>query len=307
MGTPLLRAVAACAALTVCAAQAANDRPSRAGRSAALPPVACDRAHREHRRRGLQRPLRIHEAGPMSSAWKTTSTPSTFPAPYGLQVTGIVVNMWQGGRHGRIGQRGLEPVRLQPAWPVGTRTRTRFAGGAAGQAAVRRLHAAGRRHVCLVDQQHQREPQPRSRSAGYTFGLHRRLHTAGAGAGHICPAAGRARPRRRPRAPAPWRSSRGLFHSYNPTKAKPSSVSGLYIIQHPNGEPKQLVLRNNELVDTPNQFVAYVADTSPGSSGSPVYNDQWEVVALHHALQTCASQGRQHPEPRRVIVGSGHG
>lgn len=55
------------------------------------------------------------------------------------------------------------------------------------------------------------------------------------------------------------------------------------IIQHPNGEPKQLVLRNNEIVDTPDQFLTYVADTSPGSSGSPVLNDQWEVVALHHA------------------------
>lgn len=55
------------------------------------------------------------------------------------------------------------------------------------------------------------------------------------------------------------------------------------IIQHPNGEPKQLVLRNNELVDTPEQFLTYRTDTSPGSSGSPVYNDRWEVVALHHA------------------------
>lgn len=55
------------------------------------------------------------------------------------------------------------------------------------------------------------------------------------------------------------------------------------IIQHPNGEPKQLVLRNNEIVDTPDQFLTYVADTAPGSSGSPVLNDQWEVVALHHA------------------------
>jgi V8-like Glu-specific endopeptidase len=55
------------------------------------------------------------------------------------------------------------------------------------------------------------------------------------------------------------------------------------IIQHPNGEPKQLVLRNNEIVDTPDRFLTYKADTSPGSSGSPVYNDQWEVVALHHA------------------------
>ena len=27
----------------------------------------------------------------------------------------------------------------------------------------------------------------------------------------------------------------------------------------------------------------YETDTAPGSSGSPVFNDQWEVVALHHS------------------------
>jgi endonuclease G len=33
-----------------------------------------------------------------------------------------------------------------------------------------------------------------------------------------------------------------------------------------------------------------MADTAPGSSGSPVFNDQWEVVALHHAsVRTPAS------------------
>jgi V8-like Glu-specific endopeptidase len=29
--------------------------------------------------------------------------------------------------------------------------------------------------------------------------------------------------------------------------------------------------------------VQYTTDTLPGSSGSPVFNDNWEVVALHHA------------------------
>lgn len=55
------------------------------------------------------------------------------------------------------------------------------------------------------------------------------------------------------------------------------------IIQHPNGEPKQLALRENRLVDELEQFLHYVTDTAPGSSGSPVFNDQWEVVALHHS------------------------
>ncbi len=55
------------------------------------------------------------------------------------------------------------------------------------------------------------------------------------------------------------------------------------IVQHPRGEKKQVALRENRLVDVPGQFLHYTADTEPGSSGSPVFNDQWEVVALHHA------------------------
>lgn len=61
----------------------------------------------------------------------------------------------------------------------------------------------------------------------------------------------------------------------------------LNIIQHPRGQPKQIVLRANQLVDLPDapydMFAHYITDTEPGSSGSPVYNDQWEVVALHHS------------------------
>jgi V8-like Glu-specific endopeptidase len=55
------------------------------------------------------------------------------------------------------------------------------------------------------------------------------------------------------------------------------------IIQHPNGEPKQLAIRNNQVVDELELFLHYRTDTDPGSSGSPVFNDQWEVVALHHS------------------------
>ncbi|MCA9045040.1 MAG: trypsin-like peptidase domain-containing protein [Planctomycetaceae bacterium] len=61
---------------------------------------------------------------------------------------------------------------------------------------------------------------------------------------------------------------------------KGESVS---IIQHPNGEAKQIALRENRVVDLLDRFAHYSTDTAPGSSGSPVYNDQWEVVALHHS------------------------
>lgn len=57
----------------------------------------------------------------------------------------------------------------------------------------------------------------------------------------------------------------------------------LNIIQHPKGEAKQIVLRHNKLIDLLDTFAHYLTDTEPGSSGSPVYNDQWEVVALHHS------------------------
>lgn len=55
------------------------------------------------------------------------------------------------------------------------------------------------------------------------------------------------------------------------------------IIQHPNGEPKQLAVRENEVIDFPDPWLHYRTDTAPGSSGSPVFNDQWQLVALHHS------------------------
>jgi endonuclease G len=56
------------------------------------------------------------------------------------------------------------------------------------------------------------------------------------------------------------------------------------IIQHPNGERKQLALRENKVTAiSEERFLQYQTDTAPGSSGSPVLNDQWEVVALHHS------------------------
>jgi endonuclease G len=54
------------------------------------------------------------------------------------------------------------------------------------------------------------------------------------------------------------------------------------IIQHPEGGYKQVVIRENRLVTRLDTVLHYVADTLPGSSGSPVFNDQWEVIALHH-------------------------
>ena len=71
-----------------------------------------------------------------------------------------------------------------------------------------------------------------------------------------------------------------------PTIGKAEKGDPLNIIQHPRGGLKMIALRNNEVIDIPKgkpDFLYYTTDTEPGSSGSPCFNDQWELVALHHS------------------------
>lgn len=77
------------------------------------------------------------------------------------------------------------------------------------------------------------------------------------------------------------------------------------IIQHPSGERKQLALRENQVVDVLDKYLHYQTDTSPGSSGSPVFNDQWEIVALHHSgVPKKDAQGRILARDGRVYTSS---
>jgi V8-like Glu-specific endopeptidase len=55
------------------------------------------------------------------------------------------------------------------------------------------------------------------------------------------------------------------------------------IIQHPGGQPKQVALQHNLVEYVGGGVTQYVTSTLPGSSGSPVLNDEWQVVAIHHA------------------------
>lgn len=55
------------------------------------------------------------------------------------------------------------------------------------------------------------------------------------------------------------------------------------VIQHPSGSPKQVALRENKLLSIDEQFLVYASDTAQGSSGSPLFNDSWQIVGLHSA------------------------
>ncbi|MGW4369029.1 trypsin-like serine peptidase [Nocardia takedensis] len=69
----------------------------------------------------------------------------------------------------------------------------------------------------------------------------------------------------------------------------------LNIVQHPGGNARKLAFRKNLLldVDDPARLV-YQTDTMPGSSGSPVFNDDWELVALHQRSEQAEdAEGRQ--------------
>lgn len=73
---------------------------------------------------------------------------------------------------------------------------------------------------------------------------------------------------------------------YLPLVAKTGKIlKGEYvsIIQHPEGAPKAVAIRENQLIDILDSYLHYATDTQPGSSGSPVFSDDWRVVALHHA------------------------
>lgn len=74
-----------------------------------------------------------------------------------------------------------------------------------------------------------------------------------------------------------------------PMKAPSSPVKvgfPAFIIQHPRGEKKKVGLYRNEVRYVDDEVIQYLTDTEVGSSGSPVFDQRWELIALHHQWVT---------------------
>ncbi len=56
----------------------------------------------------------------------------------------------------------------------------------------------------------------------------------------------------------------------------------VFIIRHPDGRPKEIGLTRNLVRFAGAERIQYLTDTEGGSSGSPVFNSRWQLVALHH-------------------------
>lgn len=82
------------------------------------------------------------------------------------------------------------------------------------------------------------------------------------------------------------------FLPLRPRPGKSFEGEYLTIVQHPGGERKQICVRENKLIKYLEDTVWYETDTVAGSSGSPVFNGFWEVVALHHSGVPQKKNGR---------------
>ena len=57
----------------------------------------------------------------------------------------------------------------------------------------------------------------------------------------------------------------------------------VWVISHPGGGGLQVSMKNNVLVGRQESRLHYRAATRGGSSGAPVFNNEWSLIGLHHA------------------------
>lgn len=69
--------------------------------------------------------------------------------------------------------------------------------------------------------------------------------------------------------------------------------TSLYIVQHPQSRPLKLAIDTDAVItaNENNTRVRYSTNTDLGSSGAPVLNERWELVAMHHYGDAQFNQG----------------
>jgi endonuclease G, mitochondrial len=76
-----------------------------------------------------------------------------------------------------------------------------------------------------------------------------------------------------------------LKMSSAPFQFTPTTYLPVNIIQYPRGGPKKVAMRNNLVSGGDSETIRYFTDTDFGSSGSPVCDDTWKVIALHRGAK----------------------
>lgn len=78
-------------------------------------------------------------------------------------------------------------------------------------------------------------------------------------------------------------------------KAQPGHYCQIW--QHPGGGVKKLGVYHNVITYAGDDAVQYLTDTMPGSSGSPVFDEEWNLIAVHRS-----GGWQKYPMPNSSVV-----
>jgi hypothetical protein len=111
----------------------------------------------------------------------------------------------------------------------------------------------------------------------------------------------------------------GMERGWIKLPASPAPVapgSGVIIVQHPDGGPMKLAIDSDAVRQLPPPAdwprIRYSTNTAPGSSGSPCFTMEWDLIAIHHLgdpawQEPVFNQGVPAQLVREDIVTAGHG
>ncbi|WP_372364507.1 serine protease [Candidatus Uabimicrobium sp. HlEnr_7] len=74
-------------------------------------------------------------------------------------------------------------------------------------------------------------------------------------------------------------------------KEKIDKQTPIYVMQHAQGNDLQISINNNQIRNITKNSVKYTTPTKQGSSGSPVFDHNWNVIAVHWGSQKGRNAG----------------